>query len=223
MNSVVSFLRSKKLVPILVIYYSVGIVGMVLPVTRSLFQSLTPLSLLMSIALLFIYHEPHSRKFWFLSIIIFAAGFGLEVLGVTTGLLFGAYTYGETLGLKLFHTPLMIGVNWLLLVYCSLTIVGKFIDSIYFRAVVAAALMVVYDFALEPAAIYTGMWEWEGGAVPMQNYVAWFLIGFVLNYVAARFRLVARENKIAQPLFFIQFGFFIALDIWIFAEKIWDF
>lgn len=222
MKSLLTHIRSKRIIPILVIFYSVGVVGMILPSTRNLFMKLTPITLLLSTVLLFIYHDNYSRKFWIIAISIFLAGFFVEVLGVKTGILFGNYTYGDTLGLKLFNTPLMIGINWLMLVYCTLSIAGKYLQKGYYRAVIAAATMVVYDFALEPSAIYFNMWDWAGGAVPLQNYIAWFIIAFILCYSADFFGLQSKRNKIASPLFFIQLLFFIALDLWIFAEKIWD-
>jgi putative membrane protein len=221
MQSILYSIRSKNLVPILIIYFAVGITGIIIPATRELFKALTPFTLLLSIFLLYLFHTPYSTRFWLISVVILVAGFLVEVVGVRTGLLFGAYQYGGTLGIKLFHTPLMIGVNWLLLVYCSLYIAGRYVEPIYFRAIVAAALMVVYDFALEPAAIYLDMWSWDGGAVPLQNYLAWGIIGFGLTYLAGKFRLTATENKLATPLFFIQLIFFVILDIWIYASGVW--
>jgi putative membrane protein len=223
MIRILYYLRSRNLVPILILYFTVGLAGMIIPATRSLFQSLTPFSLLASLALLLLHHPRYSAQFWFFSAFILLAGIAVEVAGVSTGLLFGEYSYGTTLGPKLFHTPLMIGVNWLMLVYCSLSIAGRFVEHGYFKAITAAVLMVVYDIALEPAAIYLDMWSWSGVAVPLQNYLAWFIIGFLLNSVAGRFRIYSRENKLALPLFFIQLGFFIALDIWIIAQVTWDF
>jgi putative membrane protein len=88
--------------------------------------------------------------------------------------------------------------------------------------VAAAALMVVYDFTLEPAAIHFDMWTWAGGAVPLQNYLAWFVIAFLLNSLAGRMGIFDRKNKLALPLFFIQMGFFIILDLWIYISAIWD-
>ena len=222
MKQVLKTIRSKNLVPILIIYYAVGLAGLIIPVTRETFKDLTPFSLLLSLFLVYLYHDNFSARFWLTSLLVLVLGFLVEVVGVETGILFGEYQYGNTLGPKLFHTPLMIGVNWLMLVYCSLYIVRKFIETPYFRAIVAAALMVVYDFALEPSAIYLDMWNWAGGAVPLQNYLAWFIIAFLLNYLADQLRLPARENKLALPLFFIQLVFFISLDLWIFAGKIWD-
>ena len=215
-------LRSKNLVPILVFYYLVGLTGIMVPATRGLFIRFTPFSLLMSIFLLFLFHDRYKLRFWLTSLLIFSIGFLVEAVGVKTGILFGAYQYGETLGLKLMHTPLLIGVNWLMLIYCTTYIAGKYVEPLYFRSIVAASLMVVYDFALEPAAIRLDMWSWEGGAVPLQNYLAWFMISFGLSYLAGRLHLVARQNKLAVPLFFIQMLFFIVLDLWIVVGVLWD-
>jgi putative membrane protein len=215
-------LRSKNLVPILIFYYLVGITGIIVPATRNLFIRLTPFSLLMSIFLLFLFHDNYKRRFWLASLLIFSIGFLVEVVGVKTGILFGAYQYGETLGLKLMHTPLLIGVNWLMLIYCATYIAGKYVEPLYYRSIVAATLMVVYDFALEPAAIRLDMWSWSGGAVPLQNYLAWFIIAFGLSYLAGRLHLVPRQNKLAFPLFFIQMLFFIMLDLWIVLGVLWD-
>jgi putative membrane protein len=223
MERIIKYLRSRNLVPILILYFSVGLAGMIVPATRGIFQSLTPFSLLASLALLLIHHGKFSARFWLVSFLIFLAGIAVEIAGVSTGLLFGEYSYGNTLGPKIFHTPVMIGVNWFLLVYSTLSIVDRYIETPYFRAVAAAVLMVVYDFALEPAAIQLDMWTWAGGAVPLQNYLAWFIIAFIFNYVGGRAGTFDRANKLALPLFFIQLGFFVALDLWIYFSAIWDF
>lgn len=223
MKALLQGIRSKNLVPILLIYYGVGITGLVLPATRKLFIHLTPFSLLLSIFLLFLFHDSYRRRFWIGSLLIFLLGFLVEVVGVRTGILFGDYLYGETLGLKVMHTPLLIGVNWLMLIYCTTYIAGKYVEPLYFRSLVAGSLMVVYDFALEPAAIRLDMWSWAGGAVPLQNYLAWFIISIGLSYLAGSLKLTARENKLASPLFFIQLIFFILLDLWIVAGALWEF
>lgn len=222
MKASLLLLRSKNLVPILVIYYLVGVTGIIVPATRDLFIRLTPFSLLMSIFLLFLFHDRYNIRFWLASLLIFSIGFLVEAVGVKTGIVFGAYQYGETLGIKLMHTPLLIGVNWLMLIYSATYIAGKYVEPLYYRSIVAATLMVVYDFALEPAAIRLDMWSWAGGAVPLQNYLVWFIIAFGLSYLAGRLHLVARQNKLAFPLFFIQMLFFIVLDLWIILGLLWD-
>lgn len=215
-------IRNYNLAPWLVIFYSVGVAGMIIPQTRELFKALVPLNLLLNVMLLLIYHGRLDVRFAWKALVIYSAGFIVEIAGVNTGLIFGSYEYGPTLGPQLFHTPMIIGINWLMLVYASLVITSRFFEQRYFRVLVAAVLMVVYDFALEPAAIDLDMWNW-GGPVPMQNYIAWLVISLVLTWFADRTGFVNRENKIAAPLFFVQLGFFILLDIWMYAKVIWGF
>ncbi|MBN1131567.1 MAG: carotenoid biosynthesis protein [Bacteroidales bacterium] len=216
-----NYIRSRNIVPILVLFYAVGLAGMIVPQTRELFKLLTPFTLLLSTALLLVHHQNYSGRFWLTAVMIFLAGFFVEVIGVNTGVIFGDYSYGPTLGVKLLNTPLIIGVNWLMLVYCTLAIAGRYLENGYFRTVAAAAAMVVYDFVLEPSAIYFDMWNWAGQAVPLQNYIAWFAVALLFGFTANRMGMVHRENKLATPLVFIQMIFFVALDLFIYAEKIW--
>jgi len=212
--------REFNIVPYLVIFYMVGVVGMIIPQTREVFIRLVPYNLMLNILLLFLYHGKITSRFLWPALAIYLAGFFIEVLGVGTGLIFGSYTYGTILGPQVFHTPLLIGINWLMLVYGSLVISSWFMETRYFRVLIAAVLMVVYDFALEPAAIDIVMWDW-GGPVPFRNYIAWFLISLVMAWFADLTGMVNKQNKIAAPLFFIQLGFFVILDIWMWIKEIW--
>lgn len=213
-------IRKINLLPYLLIFYAVGIAGIVIPQTHELFRSLVPLTLLMNVFLLFIYHGRITPGFAWKAAVLFLAGILVEVAGVHTGWIFGSYEYGPTLGPRILHTPLLIGVNWIMLVYISLAISSRYLDKSFSRAVIGAALMVVYDFSLEPAAIRLSMWDW-GGGVPMQNYIAWFIVSFVFILFADRTGWVNKENKIALPLFFIQILFFIVLDVWILTKNLW--
>lgn len=221
MKAITKTIPVKKLILLLIIFYMIGFIGLTLPSTRNIFQGLTPIVLLLSFTLLYLFHDRFNSRFWIISGIIFSAGLILEIISVETGILFGEYEYGLTLGPKLFHTPLIIGIYWLMLVYCSLSIAGRFIDYPYFRVIIAAIIIVMYDFALEPAAIYLDMWSWKGGSAPLQNYIVTLMSAFIFNYLADHFRLPAKDNKLAAPLFFIQMGFFIFLDIWIFVSGLW--
>ena len=51
--------------------------------------------------------------------ICFAVGVSVEIMGINTGILFGDYTYGDVLGFKLRDVPVLIGVNWFIIIYCS--------------------------------------------------------------------------------------------------------
>ncbi len=222
MKDIINKIRDFNIVPYLLIFYGVGIAGLIIPQTRELFIALVPLNLLLNMVLLLIYHGPINSGFMWKAFFIFLAGIFVEVIGVNTGLIFGSYEYGSTLGPKIFHTPVMIGVNWLMLVYASLVITSRYFESTYFRVLFAAVMMVIYDIALEPSAIDLNMWDW-GGAVPLQNYIAWLVIAFLLILFADKSRMINRENKIAGPMFFIQLGFFVILDLWMVVNKIWEF
>ena len=93
------------------IYYAVGVFGFALPATRELFRELIGLSIFMSIVLLFFFHKNWNLKFIRPSLLVFLGGFFIEAIGVSTGIIFGSYQYGEALGPKIFHTPLLIGLN----------------------------------------------------------------------------------------------------------------
>lgn len=195
-----------------VIYYTVGVIGLSLPATRQLFTGLMPLSLLLSSAILFLYHKRWRKIDILIFFIIALAGYLVEVLGVHTGLVFGEYSYGRALGFQLFDTPLMIGVNWLMLTYCVYAIME---DTKLFwplKALMAAVLMVVYDFVMEPVAIRIDMWSWGGGPIPLQNYQAWFVISLVFLAIM-HLSGIKTKNKVAPWLFGTQFVFFLALNL----------
>jgi len=84
-------------IAILIILYAVGIVGIKTGMFGDVL-SLTPLNLLVSLALLLWNHEKWDGKFIAAIAIVAVAGFFVEVAGVQTGIIFGEYTYGKTLG-----------------------------------------------------------------------------------------------------------------------------
>ncbi|MFZ5941432.1 MAG: carotenoid biosynthesis protein [Bacteroidota bacterium] len=215
--------RAINPVPWVIIFYIVGLLGLFFPFSRPLFIRLVPFTLLASTLLVLIYHGPAARGFWWKAGLIFLAGLLVEMIGVNTGVVFGEYHYGATLGLKLFGTPLIIGLNWFMLIYAVSVLVSGFTDDLYFRAVLASVAMVAYDFVLEPAAIRLDMWSWDMVAVPLQNYIAWLLVSFVLSLFAARSGLINKDNNVARALFFIQFLFFLALDLAISFGKLWEY
>ena len=191
----------------LVIFHLVGIAGLRMEMTRALFMRLTPLNLLLSLGLLFSFHRTWSSFWWIFCLVIFVAGWGIEVLGVQTGVIFGVYKYGETLGPKLLAVPLMMGVNWLLLIYMIGQVSILTGANLWVRTTLGASLMVLMDILIEPFAIRFDLWQWAGDVIPFQNYLAWFLISWMmLRYFHAN--NLSRPNPLALPLLLIQLGFF---------------
>jgi uncharacterized membrane protein len=174
------------------------------------FQELTPLNLLLTNALLFSLHRNWNMQFILFAALVTIAGFMAEVIGIHTGLLFGQYNYGEALGSKLWDVPLLIGLNWLMLVYSTGTIVSKLKVNLLVRALSGAALMVLLDFFMEPVAMQFDFWDWQDGVIPMSNYIGWLGLAFLLH-LYFQYITVYRQNPLAPIVYLVQLLFFIGL------------
>lgn len=195
-------------IALLTIIYAVGLAGIVYPPTRALTVSLTPVNLLLCAIVLLYFETQPKVNFWIVGLLIAALGFAVEWVGITTDFPFGAYHYEETLGFKLAGVPVMIGLNWFILIYCTQSI--GFRLSAFTSATLGASLMMGYDFLLEPFAIRFDLWEWHQEEVPLQNYLAWWAIAFGLHLL---FRQLAgkRKNPLAIAVLTLQSLFFFFL------------
>ena len=205
---------------IVVLWYLVGIAGFIIQPLRPLFQQLTPFGMVMAVILLLYFHEPKNLKAWLVFAGIAVVGFVAELIGVNTQRLFGNYNYGDALGFKLWNTPLIIGLNWLVLVYC-ISALGKNIRDNWYFPLISAATMVAFDWLMEPVAIATGMWNWGGKDIPLKNYTDWFLISGFL-FLMVRILKIEINNRIASVLFAMQVVFFLALNVLI-RTPLWEF
>jgi putative membrane protein len=66
---------------------------------------------------------------------------------------FGNYVYKTTLGWKFLETPLIIGVNWILLTCSVVYSIENKIKSNLGIAFASACLLVLLDILIEPVAI----------------------------------------------------------------------
>lgn len=195
---------------LLVVFFSVGVAGTAMVLTRDLFISLTPLALLLCLAVLLAWHRSdHTGKDGLIFGAIFLAGFLVETAGVNTGKIFGNYAYGGGLGIKIFNTPLLIGVNWVILTYSTAIITDKIPAPRVLRIPMASALMVLYDLIMEQVAPAMRMWNFENG-IPLKNYVAWFVLALIFHS-AIHIAGLRFSNRIAAFIFVIQGIFFLIL------------
>jgi len=196
-----------------IVFFSVGIAGTLLPPTFDLFLKLFPLALLLSFAALLVFSDSLYNIQTYLAVLLVAiSGFLVEAAGVNTGRIFGNYSYGGTLGLKLFGTPLIIGINWAMLVFATSSITDKTRLPVSVKIILASLLMVCYDLFLEQVAGILDMWHWKDNIVPIQNYLAWFLIALILHSLV-RISNVKRGFWLAMPILLCQTAFFIILTI----------
>jgi len=212
---------------IAILFHLIGLVG-ILFFSRTFFTESTLFNLLLSGLLLVWTQKEKNRHFYLFFVLAFVVGFSAEVIGVNTGLLFGNYSYGKVLGLEWLKVPLVIGVNWFIVLYCCgisiSTLLTKVIDQISIKtesppqslkavSVITdgATLAVLFDWLMEPVAVKLGFWQWkDNGNIPIYNFVCWLAISALLLTVF-HFCKFNKQNKFAINLLLIQFMFFLLL------------
>lgn len=109
--------------------------------------------------------------------------YGIEYVGVRTGLPYGEFFYGVDLGPTLGGVPVGLPVFFLPLVMNAyllcLLLLGERARSRAVRLLAVVAAVVAMDVVLDPGAVALGFWVYsEGGAfygVPPSNYAGWLL------------------------------------------------
>lgn len=172
---------------------------------------LTPINLWVSLGLLLFHERCSQPKFWLGLAGMFITGFLVEALGVATGWPFGIYAYGETLGAKWLEVPWVIGANWVMLTLASTSTVQRFTNNRKIIIPLAALLMTLLDMLIEPVAIKLDFWNWEGGVIPVSNYLSWFMVALLTCFL----RIITsnnRKNPLGIWLILVQAMFFIVLN-----------
>lgn len=194
------------------LFHVVGILGLSFPFTNPLFQQLTPFHLLMSAGLLVYFHRGWNLSFVGFFLVCFLTGMVSEIIGVQTGLIFGDYSYGTVLGTKVWGVPLIIGLNWFLLVYLTGELLHNKIKNTWSAAGMGALLMVGIDFIIEPVAIALKFWTWTSEDIPLENYLGWFFIAFGLQVAYRHFTFI-KKNSLAPFLLLNLVVFFAVLAL----------
>jgi len=198
---------------VLIVFFCVGIFGLASDLTREVFIMLTPVALLLSLTVTAAFHQPDFLKKEIIVFIgIYLSGFLVEAIGVNTGRIFGNYSYGEGLWIKLFNTPLLIGINWVLLIYSTAVIADKPALPVFVKILISSLLMLLYDLIMEQVAPVMNMWSFEADSVPVRNYVAWLILA-VLFHSVLKLTGIKYKNQIAPFVFYTQAAFFLILTI----------
>jgi uncharacterized membrane protein len=174
------------------------------------FISKTPLNLIITAVLLTIHFPIDSFKRIIVALVIFTFSFLIEWIGVHFGFLFGVYECGKNLGLKIDGVPLLIGVNWAVLILCTTAIADRWVKPIFLKVLLGALLMVFMDFFIETSAPPFDFWIWASGAAPLRNYISWFIVSALLHTFYHRTKMkgdftFSCHLYAAQLLFFIYF------------------
>lgn len=206
--------KEREMIRRIAVIYAVGVAGFIIPFTHRYFMLLTPLVLLLSLALLIWYDRDRrkggQRNRIVSYLFVFTAGFLVEMWGVNTGALFGSYLYGSSLGPKIYGTPPLIGLNWVLMIYLTSAIFTPQRRNLLNGIVWPSLLMVGYDLIMEQVAPKMDMWSWQNDVVPLQNYLMWGVLAVIFHSVRYWMR-VRDRNPMALPLFVVQTLFFLLI------------
>jgi len=143
-----------------------------------------------------------------LTAFFFAVGMLAEWIGVKYGILFGSYSYGGNLGPKLEGVPYLIGLYWALLVLVTGVTANHLSVNKLARILIGALLMVTLDFFMEESAPKFDFWYFTSGSAPLSNYVAWFVLAFILHFILQFFQL-SGSKRFSVHVLTSQFFFFI--------------
>ena len=203
---------SRQAIIFLIVTHAAGVIGLLNPASRALFQGATPFHLLMTVVLLLYFHRDWRVPFQILVVSVMLIGYWVEVLGVRTSLIFGDYAYDRTLGVKVLDVPLMIAVNWLLLTYVCGSVGSRLPGNTFYKVGLAALMMVGLDYLIEPVAITYDFWHWSALTPPLHNYVGWFVVALLVQslFFGLSFR---KTNPLATPILIIQVVFFGLLQL----------
>ena len=201
---------SKNALLIIVVFHAVGLVGISL-VNKELFAELSPLNLLLSTLLILLCHQGSAARLAWLFAGSFLGGFFVEVLGLHTGFPFGSYWYGDALGPKIAGVPLIMGVNWFLMVIGAGYLAQMFTSKSVYQVLIAALAMTMLDLVIEPVAPQLDYWYWEEGPAPVLNYLGWFAVSIVMQILFQN-TLKYHSNSLAVPHFLVLGVFFVVLN-----------
>jgi putative membrane protein len=195
---------------LVLILHVVGLLALASPLA-SWVVPLTPVNLVLTAAAMAVFAKLDRRTVLF-AFVVGALGYFVEVLGVWTGRVFGEYAYGDVLGFKLLDVPVLIGLNWSMLVFAIGVPLSRTSMPVWVKVLMGSLAMVALDLLIEPVAIHLGFWSWEQTTVPVQNYVAWGLVSAV--FFTLFFLLpVRRENPLARYVLVAQVIFFAGLNL----------
>ena len=123
--------------------------------------------------------------------------FIIESIALATGFPYGSFSYTELIGPRIFGaTPLALFVSWTPLLLAAYSVAANAFYNPWARVGVTTIVLVVFDFVLDPGAVYLKFWSYsEGGwyyGVPWSNYLGWVISGLVgaglLEFILHRLR-----------------------------------
>ncbi len=206
--------REKFFTFLLALFFGAGIIFHSIDFTRPLVLKITDIFLLITniIVFYFVLQKRKDNKIIVWSLLVYILTFLIEYAGVQTGKIFGEYIYGDTMLIKIGNVPVVIAFNWTILILATYSISRMIIKNRWLIPFLSSVLIVVFDYMMEPVAMKFDYWNWANDHIPIQNYIAWFVISLIAAFGLSVFR-IRPKGKILNYYFVIQLIFFSFLRI----------
>ena len=192
---------------VIAVFHLVGILLLGGPWSSD-FVMLTPLNLLLLSVVYLITSDKVKRPL--LYALPALMGFLVEMLGTNTGFPFGEYSYSSILGPGLLGTPFLIGVLWWVLLRSFNDVFSRISSNKTMISLATGLGMLLLDIFIEPVAIGLGFWEWQAAEVPLENYMAWFVLSFVFTRLTMDGQV---NNTMSKWVLIVLGGFFVVMGI----------
>ena len=202
------FTKQSLSIGLIWIFHISGLIGIIYS-NASWFIKATPFNLLLSFALLIINIE-WNKKLFFLLITCFSIGMISEIIGVKYGFLLENIHMAMHLDIKFMGVPLIIGINWCILVFITGYISRFFFNSLIARTFLGIFLMLSLDIVIEPIAPILDFWKFKEGLASFNNYIGWAIVSFPLQLLFHRLNQNI-EGTFPFHLYILQFLFFTIL------------
>lgn len=196
----------------LLVLYTVGAFGLQYAPLMSFFLPLTGWILLLTFILLLSKHKPYDGRFTGWALIVLVGSFLMEWLGVKTGAIFGEYHYTSLLGYHLDGVPVVIAMNWFVLVYGCIEVCSRITKNKWAKIIFVAVMMTAIDVLLEKVAARFHFWVWANEKIPAENYIAWFALSFVFALLYEELK-VKTKNPIAIHVLIILVLFLVSFRV----------
>lgn len=204
----------KYLVTGIVCLFIILLFGLIIPVTRDFVCLILPFIPILLWILFILNRKKQTRKKIFVKVVYFS-------LIVLSGWLMDEFwnshceklayrIYPFEYGYKYFEKyiyPLLSGVNWALIVYCTASICNP-IKNKFFQVMAASFLMVIFDILLEQNTEFLYLWRWYGNL--LINYQFWFISAVALHALRSVMKIEVK-NKAANVTYLTAIMMFVCL------------
>ncbi|MDC0230895.1 carotenoid biosynthesis protein [Aureispira] len=196
---------------ILMLYYVSFLIGLTTGVDQDWFLRYGASFIYINTVLIFFYQKEWNKATIKFFAACFVVGFSLELILVKSNFILGNYYFGDSLGLKIFGIPFVIGFYWLILSYSAGNLASKLpIRSFFGKVSAGAILQICLILFILQFASRLDLWHLDPASDEIRYCIVWLLFGFVFQVYYHKLN-IEKSNRIASFVYGGLWIFFVGL------------